>query len=83
MKNERFSKLLFALITSVLFVGQLVIGSSGNSAQASPAQLTDTPYYGFTAFPYDATLEAVLETQDIIEKNFDLYAIHLDECLPW
>ncbi|MCZ2073655.1 MAG: hypothetical protein HUU41_04990 [Bryobacteraceae bacterium] len=38
---------------------------------------------GFTAFPYDLTAEAVTKTHQIILPNSDLYAIHMDRCLPW
>ncbi len=39
--------------------------------------------YGFTAFPYDFSLDAVRKTHEIILPNSNLYAIHLDQCLPW
>ena len=39
--------------------------------------------YGFTAFPYDLSLEAIQKVHDIILPNSNLYAIHLDQCMPW
>src|SRR5215510_13979112 len=39
--------------------------------------------YGFTAFPYDLTLEAIDRVHEIILPNSNLYAVHFDRCLPW
>jgi hypothetical protein len=38
---------------------------------------------GFTAFPYDLSLEAIDKVHEIILPNSQLYAIHFDRCLPW
>jgi len=94
MKNRLVSSIFFVLIIAALYGFQLLIGPANNTAQASSERqvnrsapsgpaVAGTPYYGFTAFPYDATPAAIRETQSIIENNSDLYAIHLDECLPW
>jgi hypothetical protein len=40
--------------------------------------------YGFTAFPYDLTLEAVKKVSDLVIANSSLYAVHRDDgCVPW
>jgi hypothetical protein len=50
----------------------------GQTQSATP------PLYGFTAFPYDLTLEAIDRVHEIILPNSSLYAIHRDDnCVPW
>ncbi len=86
MKKRLISTTCFLLISSVLYMFQLILNPYSNQAQASSNPETPviaSPYYGFTPFPYDTTPSAIRNTQMIIEKNSDLYAIHLDECLPW
>ena len=39
--------------------------------------------FGFTPFPYDFTEEAQRKTQDLVVKNSTIYALHLDQCVPW
>lgn len=41
------------------------------------------PLRGFTSFPYDMTSEAVENTHNMVVANSNLYAIHMDTCLPW
>ena len=49
------------------------------------------PYYGFTGFPYDATLEAVGDPENgllgkVYEINFansNLFVLWEDNCVPW
>lgn len=42
-----------------------------------------TPLFGFTTWPYDATPEAVAKTQALILENSNLYAIQIDNGIPW
>jgi hypothetical protein len=49
---------------------------------ASNPLLADTKF-GMTPFPYDFTEEAVRNTAEIIARDADMFAIHLDECVPW
>src|SRR5262245_32728420 len=56
----------------------LVAGAAPLAAQQPPGVL-----YGFTAFPYDLTEEAERRLDGLIAENANLYAIHMDECLPW
>jgi hypothetical protein len=51
-------------------------------APAANAQ-APAPLFGFTAFPYDATPEAVERTYATIHGNSTLYALHLDDGIPW
>ncbi len=44
---------------------------------------TSETYFGFTPFPYDATLEAVTKTQATIAPNSTLWALHFDNGIPW
>ena len=39
--------------------------------------------FGFTPFPYDFTLEAINKTQELVDKNSTIYALHMDQCVPW
>ena len=39
--------------------------------------------YGFTPFPYDMTAEAVSKTYEICNKFGSLYAVQLDDGIPW
>ena len=41
------------------------------------------PRFGFTPFPYDMTSEAVDRTYSIVLENSTLYALHLDDGIPW
>lgn len=41
------------------------------------------PLFGFTAFPYDFTLEAVIKTHEIVVANSTIYAVHFDDGIPW
>jgi hypothetical protein len=42
------------------------------------------PLYGFTAFPYDLTFEALAKTHEFVVANSSLYAVHRDDgCIPW
>jgi len=46
------------------------------------------PLRGFTAFPYDLSLQAIDRVHEVILPSSNLYAIHLgpgnsEECMPW
>jgi hypothetical protein len=40
-------------------------------------------YFGFTPFPYDFTLDAVVKTRQTIGPHSTLYALHFDNGIPW
>ena len=46
-------------------------------------QSTPSVLFGFTAFPYDLTPEAIEQVHQIILPQSNLYALHFDRCLPW
>jgi hypothetical protein len=48
---------------------------------ASPARAQTL--FGFTPFPYDATMEAVANTRRTIVPHSTLYALHFDDGIPW
>lgn len=50
---------------------------------AMPGSAAGGPFFGFTPFPYDFTAEAVEKTRQIITPNSGLYALHLDDGIPW
>ncbi len=39
--------------------------------------------FGFTAFPYDLSLEAVEQTYDTVLEHSSLFPLHMDDCVPW
>lgn len=41
------------------------------------------PLYGFTPFPYDATLPAVNRVAELLADNATVHALHFDDGLPW
>lgn len=41
------------------------------------------PYFGFTPFPYDFSLEAGVKTRKIVAANSTIYALHFDDGIPW
>ncbi|MGS0755409.1 hypothetical protein ACVBEH_12355 [Roseateles sp. GG27B] len=45
--------------------------------------LTARPLFGFTAFPYDATAQAVITVQSLLREHANLYALHFDNGIPW
>ncbi len=58
--------------------------AAGLAAEAPAALPQDSQILvGFTAFPYDLTAEAEGKTHEIILPATNLYAIHMDQCLPW
>jgi hypothetical protein len=61
--------LRFAILLSALILG------------APPARAE--PYYGFTAFPFDVTPDSEDAVHRIIRKHANMFAIHMDQCLPW
>src|SRR6187455_82080 len=40
-------------------------------------------YMGFTTWPYNNEVEAVMDTYRFIEDNADMYAEFLDNQIPW
>lgn len=56
----------------------LVLALSPSAAQAA-APLP----HGFTPFPYETTLEAVDNLHALTLPASNLYALHLDHCVPW
>ncbi len=69
-------KHVFLLITLLLMFGA---ARSGRAAEpSSPKTL-----YGITPFPFDYTLDAVARTQKICQHASTIWAIHLDNGIPW
>jgi hypothetical protein len=59
------------------------LGASGQNTAAVPAVERPRPFrMGFTAFPYDITVEAVQQTRQFVGANADLIAHHI-EGVPW
>ncbi len=60
----------------------LLIAAMLTAGTASPLEAQQS-LYGFTPFPPDLTLDAVRDVQNVIDSASTIYAIHLDQCLPW
>lgn len=58
-----------------------VLAATGNSSIR--AQTPGKVLYGFTGFPHDVTPTSEDEIHEIIIPNSNIYAIHMDHCLPW
>ncbi|HSZ57096.1 MAG TPA: hypothetical protein VK797_15620 [Tepidisphaeraceae bacterium] len=62
-----------------LAIASIVMGAGPGTAPAHEP----SPLFGFTAFPYDFTLEAVIKTHEIVVANSTIYALHFDDGIPW
>lgn len=61
--------------------GVVDLGNQNECGQACPQS---RPFrMGMTSWPYAATIEAVEHTQTLVAQHGDLYAIWLDNGLPW
>ena len=60
----------------------LVYGCAG--MEHKPAQENSRAFFmGFTPFPWDMTLEAVMDTGRFIVENGDIISHHLEQGVPW
>ncbi len=59
------------LVANLLMASVSVLGASA------------PPYFGFTPFPYDLTTEAQDKVYNLIAENSNLFALHLDNGIPW
>ena len=66
------------MVIMVMLPAAVAFGGRGESGQGSRSF-----YMGFTPFPPDMTVEAVIETDDFIGENRDIIAHHLDGGVPW
>ncbi len=67
-----------------LFALVLVCSACSNDeAQSQNPELTRSFYMGFTAFPYDNTVDAQLDTFQEVNENGDIFLNHLDHGVPW
>ena len=74
--------LVLMLCTSCSYSATQLAESSGPDQGAPPAAGSYPPF-GFTTFPYAATMEAVDRTHEIARDNGAIYAIHRDNGIPW
>lgn len=64
------------LFTLLVLTGLMPMGFSQTTSEK--------PLYGFTAFPYDLSLEAIDKVHELVVSNSSLYAVHRDDgCVPW
>ncbi len=72
--------ILLRLLTAIVLGFGTVLAPMWTSAQTG----SSGPLYGFTAFPYELSQEAVDTVHDLITPASNLYAIHIDgPCIPW
>lgn len=76
-----FPRLLFHPAI-LLFVVTITTWPSVGGAESTATSFRK-PLFGFTPFPYDFTTEAVDKTRQLIVPNSGLYALHLDDGIPW
>lgn len=58
------------------------VADDNAGANAKQSSVTAT-LFGFTVFPYDFTLEALVKTHEIVVANSTIYALHFDGGIPW
>ncbi|MBN1124213.1 MAG: hypothetical protein JXA82_04335 [Sedimentisphaerales bacterium] len=82
-KNASVLLLLWVSVSIILFV-DCTSGSLSEADSTNPTRKNQVRYFrmGFTGFPYDITLEAVLETRKFSRENADILAHHI-EGVPW
>lgn len=61
----------------------LLISCSKDDGPPKEPELTRSFYMGFTAFPYDNTVDAQLDTFEEVTSNSDIFLNHLDHGVPW
>ena len=60
-----------------LLLATLLLASAAAWGSVTP------PYFGFTPFPYDFSSEAQEKVYDLMANNSNLFALHLDNGIPW
>lgn len=68
----------------VLFCLLNLVSCSSDKADLDEPNLQTRPFYmGFTAFPYDLSIEASVETFQSVIREGDLFLNHFDHGVPW
>ncbi len=57
--------------------------SNGASEESSVTNLKRSFLMGFTPFPWDFSIEAVVETNQAIREHGDIVSLHFDGGVPW
>lgn len=66
--------------TGILLAAALLVSFSPISAQDDTGHAV---LRGFTEFPFDTDLDAIDTARALTGPHSNLYAVHLDQCLPW
>lgn len=66
----------------------LLYGCAGSSKQAEPVSSQEQAgsrafFMGFTPFPWDMTIEAIMDTGKFIVENGDIISHQLEQGIPW
>ena len=77
-KTQAALTALAIIITAGIFNG----GPRAAAAEPSQGQ-PSTTYFGFTAFPYDMSIEAFIKTHQTVAENSTVFALHFDDGIPW
>ncbi len=77
--------LLVVCIASSCSAMQLADSPGSDTGTNGPAPAASGPYppFGFSPFPFAATVEAIDRTYEIARDNGGLYVIHRDNGIPW
>lgn len=72
-------------ISIFLFLVVLLSCSKDDNPNPNPDPETQTRsfFMGFTAFPYDYSIEASIDTYEEVAANSDIFLNHLDHGVPW
>jgi len=72
-------KLIVFILLAILQLSMLACGGA-----AEPVEIPSHAFYiGFTPFPYDASLQSVFSTFEVIERDANLITFHYDRGVPW
>lgn len=78
-------KPIYFILTFLLWVSCAKDESAKQEQDQEQQQEAETRsfYMGFTAFPYDLTVEAQLDTYEKVAGLSDIFLAHLDHGVPW
>ena len=69
--------------TSCLFLFFLLFSCSNDDGDVGDSEGSRNFFMGFTAFPYDESTQALVDTYENVAQDGDLFLSHLDFGVPW
>lgn len=78
------TKLFFCIIAVTILTYGCAGSSKQNELENSPDQAGSRSFFmGFTPFPWDMTIEAIIDTGKFIVENGDIISHQLEQGVPW